>query len=622
MLQGKGLLAHLSPQEAESLCAEIRTDLLSFVSATGGHLSSNLGTVELTVALHRVYDTAVDRLVFDVGHQCYAHKWLTGRKKDFATLRQYKGMSGYPKPSESIHDAFVAGHASNSIAVATGMAKARGAQDYHVIALLGDGALTGGLAYEGLCAAGQIQGQCLVILNDNGMSITKNVGGLSTYLAKQRLKPQYLRFRQSYRKVMEKTKLGRKIHHSNHQIKQAIKQSLLPCSFFEQLGLAYYGPVDAHDLETLTKTLGYLKELDCPVVLHVRSTKGKGYGPAQEKPDAFHGVSPFSLETGELAPSGENFSKVFGDTMISLAKQEEKLCAITAAMSTGTGLSEFAKEFPHRLYDVGIAEGAAVSMAGGLAKQGALPVFAVYSTFLQRAYDMILHDVALLQLPVVFAIDRCGLVGEDGETHHGVFDLSFLSTVPGMRVFAPSSYLELSAMLKTAIKKPQGMVAIRYPRGTQGAYQGDFSGKNVDVLSQGTDITLVSYGKYINHVQACEKRLTALGFSVAVLKINRIYPLDTTEVLESIQKTGCVLVAEDVVATASLGEQVAKALAMSGTLAHLALINVGDRFIGHGTVAQLEQELALDVESLVEKSLEVMSRGKGTKTTTGCSTGV
>lgn len=611
------LLEHLSPQEALSLCQSLRKDLIASVSQTGGHLSSNLGTIELTVAIHRVFDTKTDRLVFDVGHQCYAHKMLTGRREDFPTLRQYQGIAGFPKPSESIHDAFVAGHASNSIAVALGMAQARALteQDYAVIALLGDGALTGGLAYEGLAASGQLQGQMLVILNDNGMSITKNVGGVSNYLGKQRLKPQYLQFRRLYRSVLNKNTLGKKVHHMNHRIKQAVKHSLFPCSLFEQLGFTYYGPVDAHDLSALTKILAFAKEQETPVLLHVRSTKGKGYLPAENSPDAFHGVPAFdptadTLQT-KAPPSGEKtFSKVLGETMVDLGQTVPELCGITAAMPTGTGLDIFGKAYPQRLYDVGIAEGCAVSMAGGLAKQGAVPVFAVYSTFLQRAYDMILHDVALENLHVIFAVDRCGLVGEDGETHHGVFDLAFLSTVPHLTLLAPSSLQELADMLRWAVLKAKGAVALRYPRGSQGKYTQGYSGEAVDVLQTGTDITLLSHGIHINHVIDCGEALAKQGISCEILKVNQISPLDTGRILDSVRKTGHLLLAEDVISTGSLGEQVSQAIATAGISVDIALVNSGESFVPHGKVSILEETIGLDLKSLVQTALEVLTDGE------------
>ena len=370
----------MGDQEARELCGQLRQELIRDVARTGGHLSSNLGVVELTVAIHRVFDTSRDRLVFDVGHQSYPHKMLTGRREQMSTIRQLGGIAGFPKPSESVHDAFIAGHASNSVAVAVGMARARDmlGEDYRVLALIGDGALTGGLAYEGLSTAGQSRGQLLVILNDNGMSITKNVGGVAEHLARQRLKPQYLTFKKYYRKVMNATWFGRKIYRVTHRLKKAVKESLLPSSLFENMGFTYLGPVNGHDLRELTEILRYARDLKEPVLLHVRTIKGKDFTPAEENPDAYHGVSPFDPETGEPLKQGRaSFSSVFGREVARLAREDPRVCAVTAAMQTGTGLDYFALQFPDRFFDVGIAEGCAVSMAAGMAKQGAVPVVAV-----------------------------------------------------------------------------------------------------------------------------------------------------------------------------------------------------------------------------------------------------
>ena len=411
------LLAGMSSSQCDALCTQLREDLVRSVSQTGGHLAANLGIVELMVAIHQVMDTSQDRLVFDVGHQCYIHKMLTGRGEAMNTIRQFGGLSGFPKPKESVHDAFIAGHASNSVAVAVGMAQARDflGNDYKVAALIGDGALTGGLAYEGLTNGGACKGQLLVILNDNGMSITRNVGGVAEHLARQRLKPQYLSFKKFYRRVMNTNFVGRKVYRFTHHLKESLKHTLLPCSMFENMGFTYLGPVNGHNVEALARILRYALELEGPVLLHVRTVKGKGYPPAEKNPDAFHGVAPFDPETGEpQKAAGENFSAVFGRKLLDLANTDKRVCALTAAMSSGTGLEEFAQKLPERFFDVGIEEGGAVSIASGMASQGAIPVFAVYSTFLQRAYDMLLHDMALSGLHVVLGVDRAGLVGEEG----------------------------------------------------------------------------------------------------------------------------------------------------------------------------------------------------------------
>lgn len=605
-------LSALTDSEAAALCGLLRARILDVVSRTGGHLASSLGAVELIVAIHRVFDTGRDRLVFDVGHQCYAHKILTGRNGAMETLRSFGGLAGYPKPTESDTDAFIAGHASNSVSVALGMARARTLQhkDYSVLALIGDGALTGGLAYEGLSDAGDSMEPLIVILNDNGMSITKSVGGVADHLARQRLKPQYLRFKRGYRKVMGATALGRGVYKVTHKVKTAIKETLLPCSLFEDMGFTYLGPVDGHDVKGLTRLLTYARDLKGPVLLHVRTVKGKGYTPAERNPDQFHGVGRFCVETGEVLKSGgTNFSAIFGQTMCRLAEADPKLCAITAAMQGGTGLNGFAAHFPDRFFDVGIAEGHAVAMAAGMAKQGVLPVFAVYSSFLQRAYDQLLHDVALQGLHVVFGVDRAGLVGEDGETHHGVFDPAFLDTVPGMTVLCPSSYSELEAMLRHAIYEVKGPVTVRYPRGGQGDYQEDSGPVKTAVLRTGKDITLTGYGITINGLLDCAKRLEADGIQAEVIKLNTITPLDLEPVVESVRKTGRLLTAEECAPGNCVGQRIAAGLLERGVSARTVLVNTGPDFVTHGSVAQLRALCGLDGASLHKKALEVCGHG-------------
>ena len=510
------LLAGMSSSQCDALCTQLRGDLVRSVSQTGGHLAANLGIVELMVAIHQVMDTSQDRLVFDVGHQCYIHKMLTGRGEAMNTIRQFGGLSGFPKPKESVHDAFIAGHASNSVAVAVGMAQSRDflGKDYKVAALIGDGALTGGLAYEGLTNGGACKGQLLVILNDNGMSITRNVGGVAEHLARQRLKPQYLSFKKFYRRVMNTNFVGRKVYRFTHHLKESLKHTLLPCSMFENMGFTYLGPVNGHNVEALARILRYALELEGPVLLHVRTVKGKGYPPAEKNPDAFHGVAPFDPETGEpQKAAGENFSAVFGRKLLDLANTDKRVCALTAAMSSGTGLEEFAQKLPERFFDVGIEEGGAVSIASGMASQGAIPVFAVYSTFLQRAYDMLLHDMALSGLHVVLGVDRAGLVGEDGETHQGVFDVAYLDSIPGITVWSPSSFAELERTLEEAVLYGRGPVAIRYPRGGEGIYTADSGRERAVVLRPGRDITLVSYGSMINEVLKAAQMLEEQGIS-------------------------------------------------------------------------------------------------------------
>lgn len=606
------LLAGYSDRECIQLCGELRRELVEDVARTGGHLASNLGAVELTVAIHRVFDTSRDRLVFDVGHQCYPHKMLTGRREQMDTLRQYGGIAGFPKPKESVHDAFIAGHASNSVAVALGMARARTmmGEDYKVLALIGDGALTGGLAYEGLSNAGDCGQQLLVILNDNGMSITPNVGAVADHLAKQRLKPQYLTFKRHYRRIMNATWLGRKVYSFTHRMKQALKQSLLPCSMFENMGFNYMGPVDGHDLHHLTQILRYAREVNEPVLLHVKTKKGKGYLPAEENPDAFHGVSPFDPLTGKAKkPSGENFSAVFGRTLARLGKNDRRICAMTAAMMSGTGLEHFQAACPDRFFDVGIAEGCAVSMAAGMAKEGAIPVFAVYSTFLQRSYDMLLHDAAIDHLHLVLGVDRAGLVGEDGETHHGVFDVAYLDSVPGMTVLAPSSYAELERMLEEAVLHMKGPVTVRYPRGAEGAYKEDSGTQAAVVLRDGKDITLVSYGIEVNDVLEAARILSEHGVEAEIVKLNVLTPFEPGVAAKSVRKTGALLVAEDCMAEGCVGQRLAAALEEEQISARVCLLNCGTEFVPHGALNFLKRDLNLDGEGIARKAMEVLGRG-------------
>ena len=609
--KGGPILGEISDQEAYALCRTLREELIQDVSQTGGHLASNLGAVELTVAIHRVLDTSRDRLVFDVGHQCYLHKMLTGRRDRMTSLRQFGGIAGYPKPSESEHDAFIAGHASNSVAVALGMAQARDVlgEDYKVAALIGDGALTGGLAYEGLSNGGQYGGQLLVILNDNGMSIAQNVGAVAQHLARQRLKPQYLSFKQGYRRIMGSFWLGRKIYRVTHSLKKALKQSLLPCSMFENMGFTYLGPVDGHDLPQLTKILRYAVTLKEPVLLHVRTVKGKGFPPAEQNPDAFHGVSPYDPETGKpKKPSGENFSGVFGRTMVRLARTDKRICALTAAMVGGTGLDGFAQAYPRRFFDVGIAEGCAAAMAAGMAKQGAVPVFAVYSTFLQRSYDMLIHDIAIDHLHVVLAVDRSGLVGEDGETHHGVFDVAYLDSVPGITVYSPANFAELDRMLEEAVCRLSGPAAVRYPRGGQGEFREDSGPEPAVVLRSGGDITLAGYGVEINELLGAADRLKEHGIEAEIVKWNIITPLETKPLVDSVKKTGRLLVAEECAEQGCVGIRALAALEEAGVEARTMLVNCGRGYVTHGSVAQLKKSLGLDRDSLFRRAMEVLGR--------------
>ena len=606
-------LKTISDSEAAALCARLRASLVETVSRTGGHLAANLGVVELTVAIHRVFDTGSDRLVFDVGHQCYVHKILTGRGGQMDTLRTLGGLAGFPKPAESPTDAFMVGHASTSVSAAVGMARARTilGEHYHVLALIGDGALTGGLAYEGLSDAGNSGEKLIVILNDNGMSITKNVGGVSNHLAHQRLKPQYLRFKKGYRKLMGAIPGGKHIYNVTHKVKKAVKEVLLPCSMFEDMGFTYLGPVDGHDVGGLTRLLRYAKEIEGPVLLHVRTAKGKGYTPAEQNPDLFHGVGRFCIQTGEpVEQTKPGFSAAFGQALCRLAQEDPRVCAITAAMQSGTGLDQFSARFPERFFDVGITEGHAVTMAAGMAKQGLIPVFAVYASFLQRSYDMLIHDVALQGLHVVLAVDRAGLVGEDGETHHGIFDVAFLDTVPGMTVLCPASFAEQEAMLTYAIRDCRGPVAIRYPRGREGRYAGMAGVTGAAVLRPGRDLTLVGYGTMVDPIMAAADLLAKQGIEAEIVKLNSITPLELETIKASVQKTGRLLVAEEVVAHNCVGQRILAGLALEGAAPRAAaLCNLGETSVTQGTVEQLRAMCGLDAESLCARGMEVCGHG-------------
>lgn len=594
-------LKTLDISRLNQLCAEIRSFLVDNVSKSGGHLASNLGVVELTVALHRVLDVERDRLVFDVGHQSYVHKMLSGRLDKFTTLRSFGGISGFPKPSESESDAFIAGHASNSISVTLGMARARtlSKENYRVACVTGDGALTGGLSYEAMNDAGQSGEPMVVILNDNGMSITKNVGSVAKSLAHQRTKPAYYKFKKGYHKLMNRLPGGKHVYSFTHSIKTIIKNALLHCSIFEELGFRYIGPVDGHDMEKLIYFLRYAVEANEPVLVHVVTRKGKGYILAEREPDEYHGVGSFDPEIGLVCNGGNSFSSVFGKTMLDLASKNNKVCAITAAMTSGTGLTAFAERYPERFFDVGIAEGHAVSMAAGMAKQSMLPVFAVYSTFLQRSYDMLIHDVAISKLHVVLAVDRAGIVGEDGETHQGIFDTGFLTQIPYMSVYCPSSYNELRDMLKAALDM-EGPVAVRYPRGKEGKYREGGASASA-VLRSGNDITLVGYGILINEVILAAELLEKAGISAEVIKLGRIAPPPLDDIAASVSKTHRLTVIEDTVSSGSVGEKLVSHLLEAGApMEKILLKNVGDNFVTHGSVPVLLKHLRLDGESIAE----------------------
>lgn len=597
----------LPEEELEPLCQELRDYMISSISRTGGHLASNLGAVELTVALHRVYDTSRDRVVFDVGHQSYVHKIITGRRDSFCTLRQHGGLSGFPKPYESEDDAFIAGHASNSVSVALGMARARTLShaDYDVAAIIGDGALSGGLAYEGLANAAASGEPLVVILNDNNMSINENVGGTAHLLESLRVRPGYISFKRWYRDVF--TKLPG-LYKFNHAIKEWLKKRLLPGNVFSGMGMYYLGPVDGHDIGKLETVIRWARELRKPVLVHVVTQKGKGYKYAEEHPEKFHGVGRFDIETGELHDSGDCFSAKMGESLSRLADNDGRIIGITAAMSSGTGMDVFSAAHPDRFFDVGIAEGHAVSMAGGMAKQGMVPVFAVYSSFLQRGYDMLIHDVALQNLHVVFCVDRAGLVGSDGETHHGVFDVSYLSSVPDMTVLCPASYAELETMLRAAIYDINGSVAIRYPRGGEGKYTACNTAPET-LLREGRDVTLVCYGIMTNEVLDAAERLAAEGISAEVIKLSMIKPPDFDLVMRSLRKTGKLLISEDVCEAGCVGSRILEEAAINEIHVRAAkLLNLGEGIVPHGTVAELLHDFGLDADGIVSAAMEMMDK--------------
>lgn len=601
-------IKRLNKNELPQLCAELREFIIENVSKTGGHLASNLGTVELTVALHRVYDSAVDRIVFDVGHQSYAHKIITGRRDAFGTLRCYGGLSGFPKPYEADDDAFIAGHASNSVSVALGMARARTikGENYSVCAVIGDGALTGGLAYEGLANVGGSNEPIVIILNDNGMSINGNVGGMAKLLSKERVKPGYINFKRWYRQAVSGMD---GIYNASHKLKEALKKSILPSNMFDSMGIYYLGPVDGHDVDQLETVIRWAKEMNTPVLVHVISKKGKGCAYAEEHPDKYHGVGRFDPVTGKMPEAKPCFSSVFGNKLTQLAETNHNIVAITAAMCAGTGLTGFSERFPDRFFDVGIAEEHAVSMAAGMAKQGLLPVVAIYSGFLQRAYDMLIHDVSLQDLHVVFCVDRAGLVGNDGETHHGAFDISYLRSVPHMQVLCPANFAELEAMLDEAVNRMSGPVAIRYPRGGGGRYT-DCHTEGCTHLRSGNDITIAAYGTDINIALNTADILADKGIHADVYKLSRLNSGYYADIIDSMRETGRFLMSEQVCQTGCIADEILAYAERAGVKIECAYTpNLGSGIVVQGTVPELIRHCGLDENSLA-KAAEKLVRGE------------
>ena len=606
-------LVRLTDSERTELCREIREFLISSVSHTGGHLAGNLGVVELTVAIETVFDTNIDRLVFDVGHQSYVHKLLTGRQADFAHLRQFGGISGFPKPSESDTDAFVAGHASSSVSIALGMARARTllGKDYNVVTLIGDGAATGGMAYEGLNDAAVSQEPMVIILNDNEMSIGKNVGGLSRHLSRLRSSQKYLAAKRRYRNFMKKLPGGRGVYQFSSRVKNRIKRMLLPATMFENMGFTYLGPADGHDVAGLISLLRTARDMREPVVVHVLTHKGHGYQLAEEDPARYHGIGKFDPESGKkLSPKVRTYSDSFGETMVELAREDARVCAITAAMPGGTGLLRFMEEYPERLFDVGIAEEHAVSMAGGLAKQGMVPVVALYSTFLQRAYDQVFQDIAMLHLHVVFAIDRAGLVGDDGPTHHGVFDVGFLRQVPGMLILSPASQAEQQAMLRWAVQEYDGPVAIRYPRGGEGSWSGSqWSGLDASRVVRhrsGDDVTILTYGSMLSNVLEAAEILSSQGIEATVLRLMTLSDLASHEVVDALSRNKLLVVAEEVCSGSGIREALAWELRDKCPECRVIGLDLGPDFVTHGNQKKLYESLGLDGASIAGTVKEVL----------------
>ena len=607
-IEGPGDIKKLSPNEWDSLAEEIRRFLVRKVSMTGGHLASNLGTVELTMALHLSLDLPNDKIVWDVGHQSYTHKILTGRKDGFDNLRQYGGISGFPKRSESETDVFDSGHSSTSISAALGMARARDilGEKRTIVAVIGDGAMTGGLAYEGLNDASRMNSNLIIILNDNNMSISPNVGGVSSYLSDIRTSSGYIQLRDKIHDSLSDTVPG--VVKGISRAKQSIKSLMVPGMFFEEMGVTYLGPVDGHNIKSIIKSIEEAKRVNKAVLIHVCTKKGKGYLPAERKPSRFHGTPPFIVKTGlpSKVEKIESYTDVFSTEMLKIAEADPATVAITAAMEDGVGLHSFRVMHPDRFFDVGIAEQHAVTFAAGLAAGGLKPIFAVYSTFLQRAYDQIVEDVCLQQLPVVFAVDRAGLVGADGETHQGIFDLSYFSSVPGMTVMAPKNGQELRDMLRFALKLGRP-AAIRYPRGAAFNGLGDFRapmelGKAERLYEEG-GILLLAVGSMVKTALKVREMLAAQGMKCSIVNARFVQPMDTELLREAVGEYSLIVTMEENVHSGGFGEHVAAWYAEQDIDAELLQIAIPDAFVPHGSPAQLCQLTGIDAESIVTKIL-------------------
>ena len=609
-------LKKLNLKEKNILAQEIREYIINIVSKNGGHLASNLGVVELTLAIHSVFDVGIDKVVWDVGHQSYVHKILTGRKEELKTLRQYKGIAGFPKTCESDTDCFNTGHSSTSISAAMGMAKARDikGEKNSVVAVIGDGALTGGMALEALCHAGCTRTNMIVILNDNEMSISKNISGINMFLSKLRARKTYTVSNQSGRKIIEKIPIiGNYIVKVITRLKKSIKQLIIPKMYFEDIGFKYLGPVDGHSIEDLEFLLSKAKELEEPVLIHVLTKKGKGYKPAEENPDKFHATSAFDIETGKpIKNKPKDYSKAFGEKLVELAEKNEKIVAITAAMKDGTGLSEFANKFPNRYFDAGIAEQHSLTFAAGLAKEGMIPFVPIYSSFYQRGYDQVIHDICMQNLPVIMCVDRAGCVGNDGETQQGLFDIAFFNIIPNIIIMAPKDFKELHQMMEFAVelKKP---VVIRYPRGGENTNI-EFKKhlpiklKKAEILKTGKDVTIVAIGNMVAKAMEVAEDLKKGKIEAEVINVRFIKPVDKETIFRSILKTKFVVTIEDGVVNGGLGT-IVKGIIVDRKMQNVKQKSFGypNKFIEHGAVKELEKQYELDnktIESYIKYNIK------------------
>lgn len=613
-IQKENDIKQLTEGELEKLRDEIREFLINSISVTGGHLASNLGVVELTMALHLSFDLPKDKIIWDVGHQSYTHKILTGRREGFGSLRQYGGMSGFPKASESDCDCFNTGHSSTSISAGLGMAQARelSGEDYHVVSVIGDGALTGGMAFEALNNASDIKSNFIIVLNDNKMSISENVGGLSRYLGRFRTADAYRDLKTNVMEMLNHIpNVGPKMVKRIRNTKSSIKQLFIPGMFFEEMGIIYLGPVNGNDIAGMRKVFAEAKRVEGPVLVHVLTQKGAGYAPAEKHPSRFHGAEPFDIPTGLPKKKQEkaNYTDVFASVMRKLGEQDDKVVAITAAMADGTGLMRFKKEYPKRFFDVGIAEEHAVTFAAGLAKAGMKPVFAVYSSFLQRAYDQILHDVCIQNLPVIFAVDRAGLVGSDGETHQGIFDISYLSSIPNMTIMAPKNRLELRDMMQFAVEY-HAPIAIRYPRGT--AFDGLKEcrqpvklGKS-ETIHEGKEIAVLALGSMVQTAEQVREQLLEQGCDITLVNARFAMPFDKERIKELAQTHKLLVTMEENVKSGGFGEHVAAYLKQEDIATRMLMISIPDAYVEHGNVEKIKQELRIDASSVTERILETI----------------